>query len=360
MLLLKPAARAAVRRAPGWRLWARAGLYAALALLGLETGARWLLASCVVFSPHAWRLALPSRTFELPPELARRRAVRLEVEVGPPRARLAAWVIEPERAVRGTVVLLHGVRLDRRSLVQAGQAFADAGYRSVLVDLRGHGESTGTFLTYGAVEARDLSQLLDALETEGLALGCVGAFGFSYGAAVAVALGARDERVEAVVAVAPFASLRDVVADYRREYLPTFLNAIPARWFDHAIDEASRLADFDPDRSAPLQQIAQSRAHELLIHGTADTQIPLRHSLALASRAGPLAELWAVPGASHHLLPSPVIHERALAWFERWLQPAPAQGCRFCCTVRADAASAAQVRAREPPVDRAPSAPARG
>jgi dipeptidyl aminopeptidase/acylaminoacyl peptidase len=322
MRVREPAAWSAARRAGGWRRWARASAYAALSLFGVETGARWLLASCVALSPNAWRLALPSQKFELPPQLVRRGAVRFEAEVGPPRARLAAWVIEPQQpALRGTIVLLHGVRLDRRSLADSGQAFADAGYRSVLVDLRGHGESSGTFLTYGAIEPRDISQLLDALASQGLALGSVGVFGFSYGAAIALDLGAHDERVAAVVAVAPFSSLREVMADYRREYLPTLLQPIPSRWFDLAIDEASRLAAFDPDQSAPLHQIAQSRAHELFIHGTADTQVPLRHSLALAGVAGPLAELWTVPGASHHLLPSSAIQQRALAWFGRWLQP---------------------------------------
>jgi fermentation-respiration switch protein FrsA (DUF1100 family) len=68
-----------------------------------------------------------------------------------------------------------------------------------------------------------------------------------------------------------------------------------------------------------LHSIATSRAHQLLIHGTADTQVPLRHSLALASAAGPLAELLAIPGAAHDSLPSPLLRQRALVWFERWL-----------------------------------------
>jgi pimeloyl-ACP methyl ester carboxylesterase len=320
MLVGHDAAQGSAREMSRWPRRAKVIALAVLGLIGVETGARWLVAGCVCLSPHAWRLALQSPALELPAELARRGALRLEVEVGPPSARLVSWVIEPRQPVPlGTIVLLHGIRLDRRSLVDAGCDFADAGYRSVLVDLRGHGDSTGTFLTYGAVESRDISQLLDALQSRGLSLGSLGVFGFSYGAAIAVELGARDERVSAVVAVAPFASLREVMADYRHAYLPAPLNAIPSQWFDLAIDEASQLAAFDPDRSAPLRVIAHSRAHELLIHGTADTQIPLRHSVALASMAGPLAELWPVPGASHHLLPSPAIHQRALAWFARWL-----------------------------------------
>jgi pimeloyl-ACP methyl ester carboxylesterase len=285
----------------------------------VDVGARWAIALCVAVAPNAWRL-LPQEKLELPPELARRGATRVELQVGPPAATLAAWLIEPRtQPPRGSILLLHGIRQDRRSLVGAGTAFADAGYRSILVDLRGHGESSGHFLTYGAVEARDLSQLLDALSARGLELGCVGAFGFSYGAAVAIELGASDRRLGAVVAAAPFSSLRDVVSDYRREYLPAPLNAIPDSWFAEAVTEAGWLASFDPDQSSPLHALAASRAHLLLIHGSADTQIPLRHSVALSSAAGPLAELLTIPGAAHYSLPPGLLHQRALGWFQRWL-----------------------------------------
>src|SRR6185295_8449186 len=135
----------------------------------------------------------------------------------------------------------------------------------------------------------------------------------------AIELGARDRRLGAVVAAAPFASLRDVVSDYRRQYLPAPLSAIPDSWFAEAVAEAGWLASFDPEQSSPLHALAESRAHLLLIHGSADTQVPLRHSVALSSAAGPLAELLTIPGAAHYSLPPLLLHQRALAWFGRWL-----------------------------------------
>jgi uncharacterized protein len=291
--------------------------------LGFDLGAQQLVANAVALAPNAWGSSRGRSAFELPRALAQRGAVRVEFDVGPPAARLVAWQIEPElQPPRGSIVLLHGVRMDRRSLVDAGVAFATSGFRSLLLDLRGHGESTGNYLTYGAVEAQDISEVLDQLAEQGTELGCVGTFGFSYGGAVALELGARDRRVQAVVAVAPFASLREVVADYRVNYLPAPLQLIPAAWFDAAVDEASRIAAFDPDETAPVRAVSRSRAHQLLIHGTADTQVPLRHSLALASVAGPLARLLRIDGASHDSMPPHVLHAEASAWFERWLATA--------------------------------------
>ena len=52
-----------------------------------------------------------------------------------------------------------------------------AGYRAVLVDLRGHGRSTGKYLTYGVQEAQDISQVIDALEQQQLIAGEIGVLG---------------------------------------------------------------------------------------------------------------------------------------------------------------------------------------
>jgi dipeptidyl aminopeptidase/acylaminoacyl peptidase len=236
---------------------------------------------------------------------------------------VASWLIEPrQQPARGSLVLLHGVRQDRRSLSALGAAFSDAGYRSILVDLPGHGESSGRYLTYGSAEPADVSAVLDDVTARGHALGPVGAFGFSYGAAVALDLGARDPRVCAVVAAAPFSSLREVLGDYRNKYLPAALNALPESWFEGALQDAAWLAAFDLEASAPLRWVQGSQARQLLIHGTADTQVPLRHSVALSSVAGARAELRSIPGAEHYSLPHDVLEREALGWFERWLAEA--------------------------------------
>jgi pimeloyl-ACP methyl ester carboxylesterase len=304
------------------RRWAHRTGWTIAALIGLERLAHWSVALAIALAPNVLS-ARHASPVALPPELVERGAVRIETPVGPPAATLASWWLEPRSApARGTIVLLHGVRMDRSSLVSAGIAFHQAGYRSILVDLRGHGESSGRYLTYGALEAPDLSELLDSFSARGVPLGNVGVFGFSYGAAVALDLGARDQRVCAVVAAAPFASLREVVVDYRHKYLPAALSLIPERWFDAAIDDAGWLAAFNPDQSSPLLAVSRSRAHQLLLHGTSDTQVPLRHSVALSSFAGPRAELRTIQGAEHYDLPrgAQVEHE-ALRWFERWLAP---------------------------------------
>jgi dipeptidyl aminopeptidase/acylaminoacyl peptidase len=294
-------------------------------LLGLHVVARAALASAITLAPNAWRA--PSERDALPPaELGARRFRELTTRVQAPDAALVSWVVDPAaRPAKGTVLLMHGVRMGKESLVRVGVALSDAGYRAVMVDLRGHGESSGRYLTYGAVEATDAKTVLDAVAASDGPLGCVGAYGFSYGASVALELGALDPRVKAVVAVSPFASLREVFGDYRRKYLPLPFRLLPDAWFEAAVDDASFIASFDPDASAPLRAVGHSGANMLMIHGAADTQVPDRHSRALVAAAGSRAALVSVPRAGHDDMPADstgIVRHQTVAWFDRWLGPA--------------------------------------
>jgi len=104
------------------------------------------------------------------------------IDVGPPKATLAVEVVEPKLPPRATIFVLHGIRDQKEGLRHWADHLSEAGYRAVLVDSRGHGHSTGDWLTYGVQESRDLSQLVDALAADGP----VGVMGISYGGATAV------------------------------------------------------------------------------------------------------------------------------------------------------------------------------
>ncbi len=232
----------------------------------------------------------------------------LTVAVGPPSATIAIEIIDCKNP-QGTVFMLHGIRADKNSLRAWGELLTAARFRVVLVDLRGHGRSTGDWLSYGVVESRDLAQALDALETRGLRVGSVGVMGFSYGAAVAIEWAGSDPRVKAVVAIAPFASLRAVVPEYSPIPFPeSFLNG--------AIDLAGKRGGFNPDEASPVLAIARTRAPVLLIHGEDDSNIPSWHSKLIYEAGRTHAKLVLVPDADHaSIADDPVVTDRAPAWF---------------------------------------------
>lgn len=105
---------------------------------------------------------------------------------------------------RGTVILLHGYSLFKETMFPWALALAKSGYRCILVDLRGHGQSTGDTVSFGKYETDDLVQLLDQLMANGYCRAPVAALGISLGANIAFHWAGRDARIRTVVAIAPY------------------------------------------------------------------------------------------------------------------------------------------------------------
>src|SRR5436309_3879611 len=93
---------------------------------------------------------------------------------------------------RGAILLLHDYNSQKEFLSPWAFVLARAGYRVVLVDLRGHGESCGSTVSYGIYETEAFRQVLDYLANRRLCGGKVAGWGVGYGADFALPSPARD------------------------------------------------------------------------------------------------------------------------------------------------------------------------
>jgi hypothetical protein len=205
-----------------------------------------------------------------------------------------------------------------------GKALAGRGYRVILPDLRGHGRSTGKWLTYGERESRDLSQVLDELARRDRVTEPIHVYGASYGGATAILLGRRDPRIRSVVAVAAYASPEDAVRGYLRRIYPAWL--VPDSRIDRALEEAGRIAGFDPKKDAPIERVGRGAPPLLLIHGRDDRVVASRQSERLHRAAKGSGQLLLLDGTGHAAVfadRSGIILEESLRWFERWSQTPP-------------------------------------
>ncbi len=201
-------------------------------------------------------------------------------------------------------------------------ALAFAGYRVALVDLRGHGRSTGEYLTYGVREAQDVSQVIDAMEQQQLIAGAIGVFGLSYGATTSIHLAACDPRVQAVVAVEPFSMVRPEIQRFGSVMAPEIACFFNDSQIQGAVDRAGAMAGFDPDRSDAVNAIQRTSAAVLLLHGTDDWIAPYWNSFVLGEAGAGHCQRIPIPHGGHVSLWFDLdgsVSAHAIEWFNRWL-----------------------------------------
>jgi pimeloyl-ACP methyl ester carboxylesterase len=220
-------------------------------------------------------------------------------------------------ASKGTVLLLHGFLQNRNSVTPWAIRLAQAGYRCAVLDLRGHGASTGKHISFGAFEARDVSAVIDDLGRRGWDVSRVGLLGMSYGASVALLTAGRDERIKAVVAFEPFASAERAVPELMRAVFTREAAGITDRQFALAHGREARIAGFewkDADIPAALKR---THAPVLFLHGEADAWLSPEHSRTLFRSAPPGSKLVLVPKANHVTLPLQIapFDAEVIGWF---------------------------------------------
>jgi pimeloyl-ACP methyl ester carboxylesterase len=205
---------------------------------------------------------------------------------------LDGWRFAPVGPPRAVVIFVHGKDINRQHFVSAAKRFVDQGLGVVAFDQRAHGRSSGEFVTYGAKEVGDLRLVMDvALAKWGRELPVV-LVGESLGAAVSLQTAAVDPRVRVVVAGASFADLTTVIDDHA----PAILGAEGKAKAIAIAEEAGafKVADISPERAARSITVPT-----LLLHGSEDTYLPLKHSLRIyEGLAGP-KELVRLEGVDH-------------------------------------------------------------
>jgi alpha-beta hydrolase superfamily lysophospholipase len=258
----------------------------------------WMVAPSFLH-PERRRLT-PDLVREADASFARLHAQREDFPVtAPDGAGLRGWKVRPRDPNGSWVLVFHGVADNRMGAIGQAEVLLGAGYGVVMMDARAHGESGGAMATYGWLERQDTRAVVDALvESEHPAH--IFALGESMGAGIALQSAGADPRIEAVVAEAPFASLREASYDYAglQEYplLGKTLFA-PGAWA--MLYRGGRLAGFSAAGVSPEKSVAQRAFPVLLICDTADTTLPCRHAKRIYAAASGPKSLWVVPGAFH-------------------------------------------------------------
>ena len=327
-----PIPRARLMKNSRFRRWRKLVLLTLLVItvaitasaVGLVSCASAWLPAAIVHAPNQGR-AITHDADASPEAMSQAGAQHhLRVAVGPPDAELSVWVIDPPdgRTPRGTVFVLHGLNSDKRDMIGSARMFANHHYRAVLVDLRGHGQSTGDYVTFGVRDGPDLSRVIDALANRNLIAGRIAVYGPSFGGAAALHLAAADDRIDALILIATFTRLRDVVPIYVRTYLPGVGHMVSDTDIEQSIVAAGQRAGFDPDAADSVKAIARVSCPVLILHGRRDEHIPYSHAQALESACTSECRLVPLEDATHYSIMDDnkqILVRETMAWLARFI-----------------------------------------
>jgi uncharacterized protein len=208
---------------------------------------------------------------------------------------LRGWYLPAPRPTGRTVVIAPGISDNRQAggiTLGLAPPLLSAGFDVLAFDFRAEGESDGDTQSFGVREQDDLLGAVAFARNRGARH--VAVVGYSMGGVSAILAAARSPEIEAIVADSAFADLRTTIERRMQSIgFPQFL-APYGRFLYGA------LSGTDPASAVPLDVVRTIAPRPMLfIAGTADSFVPATDTEDLASRAGPSAALWLVPGAEH-------------------------------------------------------------
>ncbi|HEY6387373.1 MAG TPA: CocE/NonD family hydrolase [Candidatus Acidoferrum sp.] len=249
---------------------------------------------------------------------------------------LRGWIVRPDDHPNGSWVLLfHGVADNRVGVIGQSEFLLRSGYSVVMMDARAHGASDGSMATYGWTERNDTKAIVDALILSEVSRNAdaklrsgewklvksdqsgpekpmqspdprpgtplhIFALGESMGAGISLQSAAVDPRIEAVVAEAGFANLREASYDYAALRRSPLLGKTLLRPFSWTLlYHGEKLTGLPVAEVSPEKAVAARAFPVLLICDENDDELPCRHTQRIYDAAIGPKQFWMAPGAFH-------------------------------------------------------------
>lgn len=228
---------------------------------------------------------------------------------------LSGWFVRGNTE-RGGVLLMHGVRSNRREMIERAIFLNESGYSVFLFDFQAHGESPGKHITFGYLESQDAEAAFTYLEQQ-IEVKSIGVIGMSLGGASAI-LGDVSKRANAIVLEAVYPTLEEAVQNrisIRLGKIGRYLSPLIMLQIEPRLG-------FNPRILEPIKRLSKIKVPLLIIAGTNDKHTTLSESERMYNAALEPKQFWAVQGAMHEdfYRYSPIIYqEKILGFFTQYL-----------------------------------------
>jgi len=205
---------------------------------------------------------------------------------------VAGWWVD-EGQGSPVVLLVHGIRADRLSMVTRAQLLTRHGLSVLLIDLQAHGETPGEAITVGYRESADVVAARDWIRREAPGRK-IGVIGESLGGA-SVLLAPQPVKFDAVVLESVYPRISSAVEDRVRIFLGPL-----APWVAPLLlMQLEPRLHISPSALEPIKYIGKLGAPVLVAAGSKDQHTTLAESKEMFEAAAEPKEFWVVEGAVH-------------------------------------------------------------
>jgi len=205
---------------------------------------------------------------------------------------ISGWFCQGIRG-QGAILLLHGIRADRYSMLNRARLLHRSGFSVLLIDLPAHGASTGERISFGLREADGVRSALQFLRAK-LPGEAIGVIGVSLGAASFV-IAKASPQPDAVMLESMFPTIAEAVDDRIRQRVgglsevvtPLLLLQLPLQ------------LGIQPKQLRPIEDIRSLHSPVLIASGTRDQDTTIAEARRIYKAANEPKEFWPVEGAAH-------------------------------------------------------------
>jgi len=230
-------------------------------------------------------------------------------------ATIHGWFI-PGTKNAGAIILMHGVRSNRLSMLDRARFLSHAGFTVLLFDFQAHGESPGEHITFGYLESRDAHAAVEFLNANAPGER-VGVIGVSMGgAATLLASPALD--VDAMVLEMVYPTINEAVSNRLSMRFGSWSGMLSPVL---TLQLKPRLG-ITADVLSPIDKVGGITVPKLFIAGANDQHTTLEESKRMFAAAAEPKELWIVEDASHtdlHAKKREEYEQRTLKFFKKSL-----------------------------------------
>ena len=195
-----------------------------------------------------------------------------------------------------TLILVHGWGRNLERMMTYIQKLHSKHYNLLVFDLRNHGSSDPDKYPNLLKFSEDIRAAVDFVVTQdSVEPGLIGVLGLSIGGAAAIHAAAFDQRIKSIITIGALAHPVDVMKlEFQKWHIPYF----PLVWLFFKYLQFKIGINFE--HIAPVNNIKNTKAKILLIHGDQDTVVPIEQGEKLENAGNPeTTRLWVIPGKGH-------------------------------------------------------------